>query len=158
MERKRSDYTFFYLLGQREPYAYSNDKSVIKKFCKTRNNEKFFVKKIPCDNITLNELNHDSPGRLLVNYRFEISGETLIIPITLNEKMNIEFIGNQATLVYVHMYASLPLNIFNRDTKKALRYLDYDKTSEQTKEFHEFTPDMLVIFYKYYGDLMKGSE
>lgn len=158
MEIKRSDYTFFYLIGQKEPYAYSNDKDVIKSFRKTRNLEKFFIKKISCDNLSLSELNHESPGGLLINYKFHIGEIDVVIPITLNEKMNIEYIGNEVSLVYIHMYACIPMGIFTSEVRKALHCLDYDKTSQQSKKVHEFTPDMLMIFYKHYGDLMKGSD
>ena len=49
---------------------------------------------------------------------------------------------------------------FYKDTRNALHLMEYDKTSQQNKDgnYHEFIPNFLIIFYKEFGDLMKGSD
>lgn len=159
--RKINEYHFFYLEGSVDPYAYSNDRKVIKKFYNTRNMHKFFEKKILLNDQDLSDLNDEEPGGLLRDYHFKLTDDiTLTIPITMNEKMEIESIGNKISLVYIHMYASIPMSIFTKDIQKALQNVEYDKTSQQDKNanYHAFIPNFLLIFYKEFGDLMKGSD
>lgn len=158
---KRNEYYFFYVYGSINPYAYSNDPKIIKKFYGTRNMKKFIVKRKILDDQVLSELNDEEPGGLLTLYYFKLNDSmNLIIPITLNEKMTIESIGNKVSLLYLHLYASVPMSIFKKDTRNALKLVEYDKTSQQNKDgnYHEFIPNFLIIFYKEFGDLMKGSD
>lgn len=158
---ERNEYYFFYTYGSIDPYAYSNDVKIIKKFYATRNMKKFIIRRKTLSEQDLSDLNDEEPGGLLMPYQFKITDTmNLMIPITLNEKMTIESIGNQISLLYIHLYASVPISIFNKDTRNALHLMEYDKTSQQNKDgnYHEFIPNFLIIFYKEFGDLMKGSD
>ena len=156
---KRSiEYIFFYLKGSIDPYAYSDDKDIIKEFKKTRNMDKFIFKKILMNNDELHILSEINPGSLLMNYDFKVGDLVIRIPITMNEKLNIEGYGNRASMVDIYMTATkIPINIFTKEIQKVLRVLDYQWASNYDSKYvgyYSFTPDLFIIFCKYYGDLM----
>ena len=155
---KRSiEYIFFYLKGSIDPYAYSDDKDIIKEFKKTRNMDKFIFKKILMNNDELHILSEINPGSLLMNYDFKVGDLIIRVPITMNEKLNIEAYGNRIVTLDIYMCAGIPIELFKKEIQKDLKLIEYDDAfnfDSDNKEYHIFTPDLFIIFCKYYGDLM----
>ena len=155
---KRSiEYIFFYLNGSIDPYAYSDDKDIIKEFKKTRNMDKFIFKKILMNNDELHILSEINPGSLLMNYDFKVGDLIIRVPITMNEKLNIEAYGNRIVTLDIYMCAGIPIELFKKEIQKDLKLIEYDDAfnfDSDNKEYHIFTPDLFIIFCKYYGDLM----
>ena len=155
---KRSiEYIFFYLKGSIDPYAYSDDKDIIREFKKTRNMDKFIFKKILMNNYELHILSEINPGSLLMNYDFKVGDLIIRVPITMNEKLNIEGYGNRIVTLDIYMCAGIPIELFKKEIQKDLKLIEYDDAfnfDSDNKEYHIFTPDLFIIFCKYYGDLM----
>ena len=155
---KRSiEYIFFYLKGSIDPYAYSDDKDIIREFKKTRNMDKFIFKKILMNNDELHILSEINPGSLLMNYDFKVGDLIIRVPITMNEKLNIEAYGNRIVTLDIYMCAGIPIELFKKEIQKDLKLIEYDDAfnfDSDNKEYHIFTPDLFIIFCKYYGDLM----
>ena len=110
----------------------------------------------------LHTLSEDEPGGLLLNYKFKIGDHVIKIPITTNEKLNIEGYGNRASVVDIYMAATkIPFNIFTKEIQKVLRLLEYQWASNYDSKYvgyYSFTPDLFMIFLKYYGNLMNICE
>ena len=155
---KRSiEYIFFYLKGSIDPYAYSDDKDIIREFKKTRNMDKFIFKKILMNNDELHILSEINPGSLLMNYDFKVGDLIIRVPITMNEKLNSEAYGNRIVTLDIYMCAGIPIELFKKEIQKDLKLIEYDDAfnfDSDNKEYHIFTPDLFIIFCKYYGDLM----
>ena len=160
--KKSVEYEFFYLDDDVNPYAYSGDKEILRLFKKTRKMNKFLTKKIVMTSNDLHTLSEDEPGGLLLNYKFKIGDHVIKIPITTNEKLNIEGYGNRASMVDIYMTATkIPSNIFTKEIQKVLRLLEYQWASNYDSKYvgyYSFTPDLFMIFLKYYGNLMNICE
>ena len=88
---ERNEYYFFYTYGSIDPYAYSNDVKIIKKFYTTRNMKKFIIRRKTLSDQDLSDLNDEEPGGLLMPYQFKITDTmNLMIPIILMTMMNIK--------------------------------------------------------------------
>lgn len=154
---KEVEYEFFYLNSERNPYAYSGDKSIRKSFKDSRNMDKFISKKYYLTSSDLYNLSKDDAGSLLLNYDFLIGDMIIRIPITLNEKLNIEGYGNKITMLDIYLKASVDISVFNKETQQALRVVEYDRAcnfGSKNPLYHTFTPDLFIIFMKYYGELI----
>ena len=124
---KRSiEYIFFYLKGSIDPYAYSDDKDIIREFKKTRNMDKFIFKKILMNNDELHILSEINPGSLLMNYDFKVGDLIIRVPITMNEKLNIEAYGNRIVTLDIYMCAGIPIELFKKEIQKDLKLIEYD--------------------------------
>ena len=155
--KKGIEYEFFYLKGELTPYAYSDDKEIRKDFKKSRRMEKFIIKKYFLNSSDLHTLSDNDSGSMLLNYRFMIGDMYIEIPITMNEKLNIEGYGNRITMLDIYMKATPNISIFKKEIQKALTILEYDKAcnfDSNKSKYHIFTPDLFIIFMKYYGELV----
>lgn len=160
--KKEIEYTFFYLDGDTNPYAYSDDKKLLKVFKETRRMSKFMTKRFWMDSDNLKLLSDDNPGGLLMNYKFQIGDEFITLPITINEKLNIEGYGNRAAMTDIYIAATkIPTSIFTDEVRRYLRLIDYQWANNYDASYvipNVFCPDFFMIFLKYYGELMNLSK
>jgi hypothetical protein len=138
-------------------YAYSDDNKLIKKFIKTRDMTKFVSKKVSMRPSDLEEL-HESfdAGGMLLNYIFNQNGYEISLPVTRNEKMDFEGVGNKLAFVDIYTHAIINPDIFKGKLRELLRVIEYDKAYHGWKKGISsntaFQPDMLSIFLELHGD------
>ena len=82
---ERNEYYFFYTYGSIDPYAYSNDVKIIKKFYATRNMKKFIIRRKTLSDQDLSDLNDEE----LVKWYDFIFAFNFNIYVNINKLKNI---------------------------------------------------------------------
>lgn len=135
-------------------YAYCDDKIMKSEFENTRDMEMFDVEKVKLTKKQVNYLATEYQNLRLTEYTFS---NDFIFPITMEEKLTIEYIGNRIinSDIYTRSFTINPY-IFNDDyfqILKDLNYVDCYNYCENgdTPYQYKLYPDFLSIFIKSFG-------
>lgn len=169
MEKKYQYYLFSfkkeydaYSKNSTRLYAYCSEKNLKNEFKETRNMKLFDIEKVKLSKYQIHHLTSEYQNLRLLEYRFSDDFE---FPITMDEKLTIEYIGNQiiSSELYIKAFDINP-NIFNEENfnlLKEINYVDcfYYLVNGGDSEFiYNIYPDFLRIFIKTFGKTLDFKE
>jgi hypothetical protein len=147
----------YYLKDNKELYAWTDKKSIAKRFESERLMSRF-IKQVEHEDETCEDFYKDYPQEFLTEYPFKtlIDGVKVVaIPkvITGREKLDVINSSTMIWEVYLHTYEDIPRKIFSNEVYKALEILGYN-----TNFYTTLYKDELSTFIHLYGKLLKESE
>lgn len=157
MNNNEITYFLLYTFDTKELYAYSSDKKEIKKFLKFRDDSKFIKRKVLMDIDNRKHISIHHSDKRIRDYKFNISGVNVSIPLTYKEILEIE--TNKVNHdIYLVAISTVDPNIF---TKKILGYLfdiGYTDSWMRWKYGGELKDNSFIIFMNIYGAYMNLHE
>lgn len=141
-------------------YAYTDDKEIKRNFEKVRNMKMFHKEKVKLTKSQVSILTSMYRNLRLLEYRFL---PHISFPITIDEKMMIEYIGNK--IVNYDLYTSafnINPEIFNKDIYELLKDISYVDSYYYNETGVIGTtallkPNFLVIFIKNFGKTLNNE-
>ena len=166
-------YLFYRTYENSEPelYGYTDDKEVAKHFKKERDKNKFVCKVHECTHKDIKMLHDEYPGsEILICSDFSSKkrghGSGMVdVSIAMITDEYHTIISNFDSLVNFGFasYAIYPPVLFNKDIKRALKYIDYFEWNKlyeagETDVGTDYTVDVVETFIYFYGKLLGGEE
>lgn len=159
LKNERYRYTLFYRKDTGELYAYTDNKILAKSFKLTRKESIFIIEQKMLSSSDLKDIYNNIPDTLILPYRFDIGKTTIILPITMREKLELEHTVSQVTTVSIYLAASINPEIFTskiQEILKKLNYVNIYKDCNSSRYNSEsLKADFLTCFLTLYGDTMK---
>lgn len=150
---KTYKYYVFYLKSDKSIYGYTTSEQIRDFFILTRDMSKFKLKteKLTRDDVNYLTARHKYGMIIIYDFKINIEGDIISLPITEMERMNMEQKGYQTTLVDIFTHVWIPTDIFDEDIQELLNHVFYTYCealmfSKRRTISHTFEPNLLNIF------------
>lgn len=150
-------YFLLYDFDTRELYAYSSNKKEIKTFLKFRNKNKFLKRELILNADQRKHLSCHHSNRRLRNYKFDVSGVPVSIPLTYKEILDIESIRVQQE-VYLVTLSTIDPNIFNKKIFGSLFDIGYNNFWMKWRYGDDIEDTSFMLFMSMFGDYINLNE